>query len=523
MFRKRRLGLRKFVISAAVIGAIYGLMPAQDKQTAEIDPQVVVAIAPEGPAIDVTDAVLADAAPRSYDTLNLKSAFDAKPAAPGYQFGATEEAASSKPKAQLIIPPPVETAALAAQLSSIQTGITRILEGTGPALKEMLDQKKELQVGKGDTLMELLIKNEVPRDEAYNAIQALRKVYDPRDLNPGHQVTVFFHKDPAEADPHFVGLRIERDAVNSVAVNRGDDGSFKVNAEAKALHKEMKAFRGTIDNSLYVDAKQAGVPDRVILDLIKMYSWGVDFQREIHNGDSFEVMYEQYVTDDGRVVPGKGEIAYATMRLSGRDMPLYRYEDKNGDSEYFDPAGQSVKKPLMKTPIDGARISSTFGVRRHPVLGYNKMHKGIDFAAPRGTPIYAAGDGVIERAGKFSSFGNYVRIRHRNGLCTAYGHMNGFRSGIRAGGRVKQGDVIGYVGTTGRSTGPHLHYEILVNGAQVNPATVKVAGGRSLSAKELKGFKAQVHKMDIAFAKEIKGSQPANVASNDNGKAAQGN
>jgi len=202
-------------------------------------------------------------------------------------------------------------------------------------------------------------------------------------------------------------------------------------------------------------------------------------------------------------------------------MPLYRFEGANGDVEYFDQTGQSVKKPLMKTPIDGARITSKFGFRRHPVLGYNKMHKGIDFGAPRGTPIYAAGDGVVQKAGKFSSYGNYVRIKHRAGLETAYAHLNGFKAGVKAGSRVKQGQVIGYVGTTGRSTGPHLHYEIMMNGKQVNPASVKLAGGRSLSGKELKAFKSNVSKLDGTFAKALE-TAPA-VASAETTKVAAHN
>jgi murein DD-endopeptidase MepM/ murein hydrolase activator NlpD len=168
----------------------------------------------------------------------------------------------------------------------------------------------------------------------------------------------------------------------------------------------------------------------------------------------------------------------------------------------------------MKTPIDGARISSGFGMRFHPILGYTKMHKGIDFAAPRGTPIYAAGDGTIEKAGKFSSYGNYVRIRHRAGLETAYAHMQGFHAGIRPGSRVKQGQVIGYVGTTGRSTGPHLHYEILIGGKQVNPAGVKLAGGRSLGGKELKGFRQVVGSRDAEFAKALKPAAAAVAEAN---------
>ena len=505
MFRKRRYGLRHIILSALVISAAYGFMPSGETP----------AVAPAHTVVAAAPAVMAPAQ-RSYEVLNLKDAFDAKPVQPSYQFSSTEESAA-KPQVVIAEQPQPK---LERQLSYIQSGITKLLEASTD-LKEIFDNEKKLSVGKGDTLMDLLVKNDVSRDDAFSAIQALKKVYDPRDLNPGHQVTVFFHKDPAIADPKFVGLRIERDSVNSLVVNRDADGDFKVNAEAKTVHREMKAYQATIDSSLYVDAKEAGVPDNVILELIKMYSMGVDFQREIQRGDSFNVMYERYVTDDGRVVPNKGEIVYAKLALSDRVMPLYRFEGANGDVEYFDQTGQSVKKPLMKTPIDGARITSKFGFRRHPVLGYNKMHKGIDFGAPRGTPIYAAGDGVVQKAGKFSSYGNYVRIKHRAGLETAYAHLNGFKAGVKAGSRVKQGQVIGYVGTTGRSTGPHLHYEIMMNGKQVNPASVKLAGGRSLSGKELKAFKSNVSKLDGTFAKALE-TAPA-VASAETTKVAAHN
>lgn len=514
MFRKRRFRLRHLVASFLAVGAAYAIMPDREAPVSA-QPAFVMAAAPV-----VAPAPNAVAPHADYEVLNLKDAFDVKPAAPGYAFddtpgmeepviepaAAVAASAAEEPAQAIVRAPRPAPKPLMRQISLIQESITKVLQEEPAAASDGGDDgsdaesQKKVRVGKGDTLMELLVRNNVPRDEAYEAIQALRKVYDPRDLNPGQNLTVFFHRDPAIADPKFVGLRIEPDMINALIVNRADDGSFRAGKQAKAVHREMRAFRGRIGNSLYIDAKGAGVPDSVILELIRMYSWGVDFQRDIQRGDGFEVMFEQYVTDDGVTVPGKGNVAYAQLTLSGRGLPLYRFEDANGDSDYFDPSGQSAKKPLMKTPIDGARISSGFGVRRHPVLGYNKMHKGMDFAAPRGTPIYAAGDGTVEKAGRFSSYGNYIRIRHRAGLATAYAHLNGFKAGVKGGARVKQGQVIGYVGTTGRSTGPHLHYEILLNGRQVNPKTVKLSGGRALAGKELKAFKASVARADSAFA-----------------------
>ncbi|MFH1158323.1 MAG: peptidoglycan DD-metalloendopeptidase family protein [Pseudomonadota bacterium] len=390
---------------------------------------------------------------------------------------------------------PVKTPAerrgsLAGAAPSIQTNISNMLEATGG----MHILEKKVIVSRGDTLMDLLVKKAfIPSNEAYQAIQALRNVYDPRELSPGHKITVFFHNDPSiDADPKFSGVRIEKDIINAVTVSRDDEGRYTADKAEKGIHHTLKGFKGVIENSLYVDARAGGVPDSVILDLIKMYSWNVDFQREIHTGDRFEVMYEEYRTDDGKAVPGKGDIIYARLSLGGNDMPFYRYQDGNGEADYYDNNGMSAKKTLMRTPVDGARLSSGFGRRRHPILGYSKMHEGLDFAAPRGTPVYAAGDGTIKRIGPFSAYGNYIRIHHRAGLETAYAHMKGFKSGLRRGARVKQGQVIGYVGSTGRSTGPHLHYEIILNNAQVNPASVRLPTGKALKAKDMNTFRGVV-------------------------------
>jgi hypothetical protein len=376
--------------------------------------------------------------------------------------------------------------------SVVKTLASNISSYLEPGTNTLISAKRVI-IGRGDTLMDLLVrKGAVPRQDAQNVVMALNKVYDPRDLTPGHEITVFFHQDPSIADPTFSGVRIDKDIVNGVMIKRQGDGNYTVSEVEKDVHRDMRGYSGTIHNSLYEDASAAGVPDAVILEMIKMYSWNVDFQRGIHTGDKFEVMYEEYKTDDNKLVHGRGNIVYAKLTLGGEEMPFYRYEDKSGDVSYYDDRGFSAKKPLMKTPVDGARISSGFGMREHPVLGFTKMHKGIDFAAPRGTPIYAAGDGVIEKIGPFSTYGNYVRIRHRNDLKTAYAHMKGFKPGLRDGSHVKQGEVIGYIGTTGRSTGPHLHYEVLVNNVQVNPASVKLPTGAVLRGKDLKTFKAMV-------------------------------
>jgi len=214
----------------------------------------------------------------------------------------------------------------------------------------------------------------------------------------------------------------------------------------------------------------------------------IDFQRDIRKGDEIEVLYEAFETEDGEFAR-YGNVLYANLTVGGREYPIYRFEMDNGDVDYFEPSGISIRKTLMKTPIDGARISSGFGMRHHPVLGYNKMHKGMDFAAPTGTPIYAAGDGVVEKAGRNGGYGNYIRIRHNSKLKTAYAHLHRISSRVKPGARVKQGQIIGKVGTTGRSTGPHLHYEVLLANKQVNPRSVTLPTGEQLVGKNMDRFK----------------------------------
>lgn len=471
LFRRRGFGLRHAALAAGAFILIFNIVSFSSKE-------------------DKTDAAAPVAAQTAFvaPQPNIIEPY-AQPSAEN----AEREYTAAKPQQAA----QAESSSLAKEISSIQGNISKMLE----ASSNLLVSQKKVVIGKGDTLMDLLVKKAaVPRDDAYEVVQALSKIYNPRDLNPGREITVFFHKDPSIADPQFSGMRIEKDIINFVTVNRDDEGHFTVNKQEKDVHRSLKGFKGTISNSLYADAQAQGVPDAVILDLIKMYSWNVDFQREIQSGDKFEVMYEEYKTEDNKVVRGKGNIVYAKLTLSDNEMPFYRYEDKAGTADYYDNNGRSAKKPLMKTPIDGARLSSGFGMRRHPVLGYSKMHKGVDFAAPRGTPIYAAGDGTIQKIGPFSSYGNYVRIRHRAGLETAYAHMKGFKSGLRVGSRIKQGEIIGYVGTTGRSTGPHLHYEILVNNTQVNPSSVKMPTGTTLKGKDMKAFKTTVASLKSTFS-----------------------
>jgi murein DD-endopeptidase MepM/ murein hydrolase activator NlpD len=365
-----------------------------------------------------------------------------------------------------------------------------------PAEPQPVEQVVTLE--SGQTLMEVLQNAGIDRIDSYHAVAALTTHYSPRKLRAGQEIALTFMEQPdamAEGESgtpakYLASLSLEPDLERMIEVTRNGDGSF---ASRETLHEFTEGFvraAGSIDNSLFLDGERAGVPVQIIAEMIRMYSYSVDFQREIQPGDKFEVYFSRKFDQSNRPVK-EGDVHFASLTVGGKVHKLWRFDPGNGEWDYFDENGQSMKKFLMKTPIDGARLSSGFGMRRHPILGYSKLHAGVDFAAPRGTPIYAAGDGTVKRANYFGSFGNYVLIRHANGYETAYAHLNGFARGIKAGTRVRQGQVIGYVGTTGRSTGPHLHYEVHVNGKKMNPLALKVPTGRKLEGKELAAFKAR--------------------------------
>lgn len=365
-------------------------------------------------------------------------------------------------------------------------------------------QTVRVALTKGETFVDALRRAGVRAEDRNAAAYAFGEHQNLRALRPGQEFilttaqpnqTLFqlaSASEPSEA--RLLSLDFRPDSENHITVKRAPGGAFDASKNTVALTSRLVGISGRINGSLYYSAKSVGAPDEVIAALADMFAYDVDFQREIFGGDEFEAIFEVKYDDKGRMV-GAGDIVYGRLKWRGRskEKGYYLFADyqggrKNGD--YFDAAGQSAKRLLMKTPIDGARLSSGFGTRKHPILGYAKAHKGVDFAAPRGTPIKAAGDGVVERAGPWGSFGNYIKIRHANGYKTAYAHLNGFARGIRAGSRVDQGDIIGYVGTTGRSTGPHLHYEVHQNNVQVNPQNLKIATGVELKGAELAAFKA---------------------------------
>ena len=273
---------------------------------------------------------------------------------------------------------------------------------------------------------------------------------------------------------------------------------LSIKLDKKIIYKE-----NIILQSLYKSANQQNIPPNIIINFASIYGFQVDFQRDIRKQDKFQILYEQFTNDNNEIIK-TGEILFANLKLSGQDNSLYYFE-KEGSEGHYDKNGKSVKKALMKTPINGARLSSPFGMRKHPIDGFNKMHRGTDFAAPMGTPIMASGDGVVKKAGWCGGGGNCVKIKHNSTYQTVYAHMSKFARGIKSGVRVKQGQTIGYVGSTGKSTGPHLHYEVIVNGKKVNSQKLKLPSGKILKGTERKLFETRKIKLDVLKSEKILG------------------
>ncbi len=360
---------------------------------------------------------------------------------------------------------------------------------------EQYPLKLSLKLENGDTLSTLLGDAGIAADETYEVIAALRKYFDPRKMAAGKDIEVEIDKHPS--DPSKLALNtmnIPVSITSSLQVTRRKDDSFVVKKLEAKVERTLAHAGGKITSSLYETAADAGLPVGLVSNLITAYSYDVDFQRDIKDGDAISVVYEKLQTDKGESA-GTGNLVYAELTLGSRKQRIYRFTDSSGSADYYNEKGESVRKGLLRTPINGAKITSRFGMRRHPIMGYSKMHRGVDFGAPTGTPIYAAGDGTVDFVGTKGGYGNYLRIKHNTSYSTAYAHISRFASGIRSGGKVKQGQIIAYVGSTGASTGPHLHYEVMVNGGQVNPANVKFKTGNVLAGKELAAFRKNMEQV----------------------------
>lgn len=354
---------------------------------------------------------------------------------------------------------------------------------------------RSVELQPGDNLGPLLQREGMSGSDAHRFVQAFSEEFSPRRLRAGQSFNLHFDGD-AISDVTF-----RPNAERTIFVSRDND-VWNARAVDAEFRYETMSVRASIENSLYLDATRLGAPDKVVAQFANIYEYSVDFQRDIHPGDEFELFFEVARDNTGAVVKA-GDLLYTSFTPRDKELNYWLFEDSDGNENYYDADGKTAKRKLRATPINGARLSSSFGRRKHPILGYRKMHSGVDFAAPTGTPIMAAGNGVVERANRFGSFGNYIRIRHSDGYQTAYAHLNGFARGIKKGTRVSQDQIIGYVGTTGRSTGPHLHYEVIHNGKKINPRRLSQLSGKPIASDKIPAFEQRRAEIDAARNRSV--------------------
>ena len=373
--------------------------------------------------------------------------------------------------------------------------LNHIIKNLDPKYKKI-----KHKIRSGETFDKILENYAIEKNEIIKIKNSLKKKINLNKLNT-NQIILFtvnktnnkieeFTYQTSNTQKIFLKRDFEKDSFN--------DRILSIKLEKEIVYKE-----NIIQQSLYSAATNENIPANIIIEFARIYGFQVDFQRDIRKKDKFQIMYEIFLNEKKEIVE-TGEILFANLELSGQDNSLYHF-DKEGSVGHYDKNGKSVKKALMKTPINGARLSSPFGMRKHPIDGFNKMHRGTDFAAPIGTPIMASGDGVVKKAGWCGGGGNCVKIKHNSTYQTVYAHMSKFARGIKSGVRVKQGQTIGYVGSTGKSTGPHLHYEVIVNGKKVNSQKLKLPSGKILKGEERKLFETKKIKLDVLKSEKILG------------------
>ena len=346
----------------------------------------------------------------------------------------------------------------------------------------------------GDTYQSIINSLKINQNEKKEILNAIS---DEESLKILRTNKKFLFKFDNLLNEKITEFQIETDKKNIILFNRSKlDKKFFSKKITKNFTKKIVYKETIIQDSLYNSAINLGIKPNVIVEFARLYGFQVDFQRDIWKDDSFQIIYEEF-TDENNKIIDTGDIIFANLNLQNNDLQLYRYEYEKNKVDFFDENGKSIKKTLMKTPINGARLSSSYGKRKHPILGYTKLHTGTDFAAPTGTPIMASGDGKVTKAGWCGGGGNCVKIKHNSKYQTVYAHMSKFGRGIKKGVRVKQGQIIGYVGSTGMSTGPHLHYEVIENGKKVNSQKLKLPSGKILKGKERKMFEIDKIKIDV--------------------------
>ena len=377
-----------------------------------------------------------------------------------------------------------------------QKSINQIFDNLVPRYKN-IDHK----ISSGETFDKILNNYSIPNEEINQIKKKLNSDYNINNLQPNLEIKITIDQSNNKKITSFL-FPVSR--TEKIQLTRNlDNNLFEKKIIITNLNKKIIFKEGKITQSLYKTAIDLKVQPNVIIEFARIYGFQVDFQRDIRKNDNFQIMYEVFEDDDGKIFE-TGNIIFADLKLSGKNNALYYFE-KKGSEGHYDENGKSVEKALMKTPINGARLSSAFGMRKHPIDGFNKMHRGTDFAAPMGTPIMASGSGLITRARWCGGGGNCIKIKHNSTYETIYAHMKNFARGIKEGIRVKQGQIIGYVGSTGKSTGPHLHYEVVVNGKKVNSQKLKLPSGKTLKGKEREIFEVEKIKLDVLKSELIIG------------------
>ena len=361
-------------------------------------------------------------------------------------------------------------------------------------------KKVKHKIKSGETFNKILESYTVEKEEILKIKNSLQKKVNLNKLNT--RQTIQFSID--KTNNKIIEFTYQISNTQKIFLKRNvKNDIFNEKIMSIKLDKKIVYKENIILQSLYKAATDQNIPANIIIEFARVYGFQVDFQRDIQKKDKFQIMYEVFLNEKKEIIE-TGEILFANLALSRKNNELY-YFDKEGSEGHYDQNGKSVKKALMKTPINGARLSSPFGMRKHPIDGFNKMHRGTDFAAPMGTPIMASGDGIVKKAGWCGGGGNCVKIKHNSTYQTVYAHMSKFARGIKAGVRVKQGQTIGFVGSTGKSTGPHLHYEVIINGKKVNSQKLKLPSGKILKGKERKLFETSKIKLNVLKSEKIIG------------------
>jgi murein DD-endopeptidase MepM/ murein hydrolase activator NlpD len=382
------------------------------------------------------------------------------------------------------------------QVDNVSTPVAESVSSESELL-EANSMHPEFVINEGDTLGSILDEAGISATEAAEAIKTFSKKYNPRKLNIGTLIELSLEKD--QFDNNILkNMIVTISTSKKIEVSRFGEKTFKVSEVLVPLIRKIEKKVGFVKNSFTSSALELSIPASAIMSMIRAFSYDVDFQRDIKRGDKLEVIIDKFYTEDGKL-SHSGDVVYSSLTLSGgKKISLYQFIDANGQIAYYNEKGENIKKEFLRTPINAARISSKFGMRQHPVSGYNKMHRGVDFAAPIGTPILAAGGGVVEVVNNYyGNYGKYIRIKHNSTYSTVYAHASRFAGGIKPGAKVSQGQVIAYVGVTGATTGPHLHYELIESGKQINPMKFKFASSSErLTGRALEQFLENKKKID---------------------------